>query len=237
MWCGALYRITEGNMSSSSTSSSTASCSTDYQPSSHPTTRWPCPLCPSFASRKLKGVVRHIGRVHAHDANFHICCGVDGCHRTYSKFVSYKKHMYDVHLKSQMYQSMLVDNVTDGTTDDASDEGDVDIGPTSHHTPPAAGLVPCNSKRSSSLFLMKLENEFKMSSSSLDCLLEDINELLESTTESLKAKLAMVLSSKQINFDEDIASVFENSVNPFNGLHSEYLRLKYYATEMNLLVS
>ena len=26
-------------------------------------------------------------------------CGVDGCHRTYRKFVSYKKHIYEKHIK------------------------------------------------------------------------------------------------------------------------------------------
>ena len=36
-----------------------------------------CPLCRSFASKNLKGIVRHIGRVYSHDANFHICCGLE----------------------------------------------------------------------------------------------------------------------------------------------------------------
>ena len=61
--------------------------------------RWKCSLCISFLAKNLKGVVRHVVNVHAHDSNFRICYGVDGCHRTYRKFVSYKKHTYEKHIK------------------------------------------------------------------------------------------------------------------------------------------
>jgi len=53
-------------------------------------------LCNS-AARNLKGVVCHIGSVHAHGANFHVTCGLQGCPRTYTNFHSYKKHMYSRH--------------------------------------------------------------------------------------------------------------------------------------------
>ena len=56
-----------------------------------------CPLCDSFAATNVKGVVRHIGLVHSHEPGFRITCGVGGCMRTYTKFNSYKKHMYVKH--------------------------------------------------------------------------------------------------------------------------------------------
>ena len=52
------------------------------------------PLCYSFAARILNGVLRHIRAVHAHEANFHVTCGIQGCPRSYSNYYSYKKHMY-----------------------------------------------------------------------------------------------------------------------------------------------
>ena len=58
---------------------------------------WRCPLCHFFAARALKGVLRHIGAVHAHEANFQVICGVQGCPRSYSNYHSYKKHMYQKH--------------------------------------------------------------------------------------------------------------------------------------------
>ena len=57
----------------------------------------PCPLCESFAAPHMKGVVRHIGLVHSHEFAFRVTCGVGGCTRTYTRFSSYKKHMYVKH--------------------------------------------------------------------------------------------------------------------------------------------
>ena len=59
----------------------------------------PCPLCESFAAPHMKGVVRHIGLVHSHEFAFRVTCGVGECTRTYmyTRFSSYKKHMYVKH--------------------------------------------------------------------------------------------------------------------------------------------
>ena len=131
------------------------------QSSAHPD-RWICPLCTSFASRNLKGVVRHIGRTHSHDPNFHICCGLDGCHQTYKKFVSYKKHVYQRHLKSRDSGVHFIDDGNDDHHDndpcDADDKNETEVSNTS--------------KRSSALFLMKLENEYKVSSTAVDGIIE-----------------------------------------------------------------
>ena len=56
-----------------------------------------CPLCSYFAAPTMDGVVRHIGAVHAHQADFSICCGIGGCPRTYKKFHSYRQHMLRHH--------------------------------------------------------------------------------------------------------------------------------------------
>ena len=48
--------------------------------------------------------------------------------------------------------------------------------------------------------------------------------LLEDNTESLQNKLAVTFSKKGIEFDLEIASIFQDSsvTNPFQGLHTEY---------------
>jgi len=56
-----------------------------------------CPLCVSFALPHMKGVIRHIGLVHSHEAGFRVVCGVGGCTRAHRNFTSYKKHMYVKH--------------------------------------------------------------------------------------------------------------------------------------------
>ena len=89
---------------------------------------WRCPLCHFFAARALKGVLRHIGAVHAHEANFQVICGVQGCPRSYSNYHSYKKYMYQKHRdvlevvngsSAQGGEGELTENelAFDGTTD------------------------------------------------------------------------------------------------------------------------
>lgn len=194
--------------------------------------RWFCPFCTSFASRNLKGVVRHIGRVHSCDAGFHIQCGIDGCHRTYTKFVSYKKHVYKVHIKPSSQDGNYDDDVdSNGNPDIMSSQGVESSGLGSGVN--ELQLSSQNSaKKRSALFAMKLENEYKVSSVAVDSILEDVALLLEDTSESLRTKLAHTLASKGV---QEISSDFKCE-NPFAGLHTDYLRGKYYLEEMDLLV-
>ena len=82
----------------------------------------------------------------------------------------------------------------------------------------------------SALFLLKLENEFKVASTALDCIIEDVTTLLDNKIDSLGNELVAKLSQRNIVFDSEINSVFENAVmrNPFEGLRSEYFRVTIF---------
>lgn len=56
-----------------------------------------CPLCNSFAAKSFKGVLRHMGTVHAHDPAFFVRCAAGNCHRTYRNYHSYRIHLYKKH--------------------------------------------------------------------------------------------------------------------------------------------
>ena len=56
-----------------------------------------CFLCSSFAANSFLDVVRHIGAIHSHDADFQVVCGLDGCNRQYRNFGSYRVHLYREH--------------------------------------------------------------------------------------------------------------------------------------------
>ena len=81
---------------------------------------WQCPLCHFFASKNLKGVVRHIGAVHSHEASFHITCGIVGCPRTYGNFHSYKKHMFQKHREIMEVSTTSI--TTSETVQESGDE-------------------------------------------------------------------------------------------------------------------
>ena len=145
-----------------------------------------------ICGQNLKGVVRYVGNVYAHDSNFCICCGVDGCHRTYRKFVYYKKHIYEKHIKISHASGagllqpedmeVLIDDRQDGFDEDDS----ISLSPTD--------VVGNNQMKISALFLMKLENEFKVVSAALDCIIEDVTTLLDNKNDSLHNELFAKLS-------------------------------------------
>ena len=53
-----------------------------------------CWICFDFAATTVKKVIRHMGSVHSHDASFRVTCGINCCPRRYSKFHSFKRHIY-----------------------------------------------------------------------------------------------------------------------------------------------
>ena len=83
-------------------------------------------LCTSFCGQKFKGVVRHIGSVHAHHLNFCIWCGIDGCHRTYKKLISYKMHIYEKHNYKDNGAGLLQPEDMEVSSDDRQDGFDED---------------------------------------------------------------------------------------------------------------
>ena len=63
-----------------------------------------CWICYNFAGRSLKKVARHIGSVHSHEADFRLVCGINSCPLVYTKFPSFKRHLFRHH-KSELGQS------------------------------------------------------------------------------------------------------------------------------------
>ena len=60
-------------------------------------TKVSCFLCSSFAGSSFPYVVRHIGAIHSHDADFQVTCGLDACKKQYHNFGSYRVHLYREH--------------------------------------------------------------------------------------------------------------------------------------------
>lgn len=78
----------------------------------------------------------------------------------------------------------------------------------------------------------------KLSVTALDNIIEDIHLLLESRVQSLKDSLGAVFHQQQIEFDSELATIFQNPtvVLPFQDLQTNFLRKRYYTEEMGLLV-
>ena len=195
---------------------------------------WRCPLCHTFAARIIKGVLRHMGAVHAHEANFHVTCGIQGCPRTYSNYHSYKKHMYQKH--REILEVGTVPSISEVQPDvvEPIETDDADDGRSDTSTQPAR-----NEKKQSALFLLNATAVRKVSKSTLDDLIGDISILLDSRIQLLREDISTALHDRGLEFDAELATVFQKPslTAPFQGLHNEFLRKKFYREEMGFVVS
>lgn len=48
----------------------------------------------------LTKLIQHIGLVHAHEPNFSITCGLKDCQSSFSKYHSFRRHLYRKHKQS-----------------------------------------------------------------------------------------------------------------------------------------
>ena len=94
-------------------------------------------------------------------------------------------------------------------------------------------------KGSSALFLMKAATVCKLSKSALDQLIGDFSLFLNEKVQSLEKEVRVALRGRGLELDADLASVFQSPsmTAPFQGLHTEFLRKKFYVDSMGLLVS
>ncbi len=178
---------------------------------------WSCPLCEWFGGVSMKRVMRHIGALHAHEAGFHICCGIAGCPRTYKNFASFQKHLYRIH------RDVLEIDADDREIDahdqettipvDATDDVDASESMEDH----SSGTNVFNNSSNSfpltlkqvGLFLLKAKEVYKVPESHLGSLLDDISVMIDLTVNYLEEKVEEQLKKISIGMNCDMKSVFQ----------------------------
>lgn len=199
-----------------------------------------CWLCSSFAASSLKAIVRHIGAVHARDSNFYVQCGIQGCVRTYRKFYSFKKHVYRHH-KVQLNSSIPQQNTeTSGNSATSrstliafpDDEDELDFLNTCSLGIPS--LITYDYTEQAALFVLKAKHIHKISQSSMDDLLADISSMIADRVHYIQNKVQQTASISSSALE---AFKHQAVLNPFRGLTTRYLQLKYYREHFGLLVS
>ena len=91
-----------------------------------------------------------------------------------------------------------------------------------------------NPKKTAALFLLKATTMCKLSKTALDQLIGDVSLFLSDKIQSLEKDVRAALHARNLELDEEFASVFQapSVTCPFQGLHSEFLRRKFYINDM-----
>ena len=190
-----------------------------------------CPLFDSFAAPTLKGVVCHIGVVHSLEPGFRVTCGVDGCTKSYVKFVSYKKDVYVRHRDAWSVDQRECDISLPGSETIRCDS------PMTEGNDKEESVAQL--QRSSALFILKAREIHKIPQTSLDSLLGDISTFIDVIRSRLLQSITEELKEKRIDMEQDLLALSNSPdiANPFDGLHTEYLQHQYFIKYFNLVVS
>ncbi len=171
-------------------------------------------------------LLKHIRQAHAHRPGFQITCSLSGCQRTFRSFGAYRNHIYDCHTESELTQA------------DYDEETPVD----EVEYMDTATMEGPSRKKSSAVWILKVQETYKLTQSTMEKLLGDVTGLVQDLLTDLYDEVKFAL--KQSNVDDIIiaglSTLFGNDspfANPFRGLETKHLQLKFYEDEMNLVVS
>ena len=198
-----------------------------------------CWICYNFAGTSLKRVIRHISSVHSHDANFRVLCGINCCPRVYTKFSSFKKHLYRHH-KAELHDASFLRDTT-GVGNSEYDVPVEDI-PEEHFLVDneVDAAVVLSEKKVGALFLLKMKEVHKMSQTALCGLISDVNDLIQYKVKSVETEVLSYLASVGVSSDHctELRQLFQRAeYTPFTVLGTKYLQEKYYREHLGLLVS
>ena len=205
---------------------------------SRTTARTICWLCYKVAPN-LKGILRHMAAVHAHDPNFHICCGM-GHARTY---VNFKKHVYRRHRDNlEMADPFTITSGEPNThtggigSDESLWNGDND--PELEREDNFCTVTKLQQKQQMALFLLKTR---KVSQVALDGIIEDFTPILQETIHRLREEVNSYLIENGLSITtfDGLPGIFDNPTtpNPFSELESKYKQEKFCRQHLVFLES
>ena len=194
-----------------------------------------CPFCAGFLGHSFKKLLGHIKFIHSHEPNFSIKCG--DCGQSFRKFSSFKSHIRREQEKKTIAERAVlgddvVENEDNATLSD--DERDCD------EQEEAKDYVH-DVTRFLALFLLKTKEENQLSQQTINAILRNTEDVVESSVQCLKDKIITCLTNNDINIAEVAGlneilvepSVFSRASGP---LANEYLQIKYYVENFDLVV-
>ena len=143
-----------------------------------------CQLCHHYGSFSYASVLSHIGSVHSHEYNFLVCCGVDGCTRTYTNYHAFRRHILNRHrYLLDCSSTSMPSQSEDPLAEQVPALDDLD-----HNTDTLLSPQTVQSeRRSSAMFILKLKEKHKLAQTTVDDILADTEGLVGRAIERLKA--------------------------------------------------
>lgn len=159
-----------------------------------------CPKCSRRHFTVVK-LIKHIGLIHAHEHDFSICCGLDGCQNYFFKYESFRRHVYRKH-RTRIWPSH--NNVTgDDEVDISDNEVNTD---TADDTPEDVVLdmndLLTNFRGNLVSFVLKCREKNVLPQSVQQEILQDVKFLFSFFKENYDSLLSYHLKQNGFNIEE-----------------------------------
>lgn len=197
-----------------------------------------CSMCVDYMAVSLKLLLSHMRRNHANDAGFHVLCGLDGCPRTYRRFVSFRNHLIRKH------NFEFRDDEARGQPDlNCLNEDDDPCGENHHdNMPEANALAQDSQQRQNALCLLGFKDKGRVPQTVVDLFVDSSTSLVRNSVQIIEREVENHLRAlgtsigdipqlKEIFSDESVV------MNPFQGIENDKKQYSFYQQHFNLVVS
>ena len=208
-----------------------------------------CPLCNCSSLTTTSLYLAHIRLSHADAPGFKICCGLQGCRRTFTNFTTFRNHIYSRHdftREDDLGHSLEVEMEPGAHEDEFNgmDES-LNCGDANSTETQTIGddLFPEESQqRAAAIWILKAREQHRLPLSVMDAMIGDFQSLHQVAMTSCRQRVETALTAAGIS-EDIIASAMvhmtEESpfMNIFRGLRTQHQQLAYFRRHFGLVVS
>ena len=209
-----------------------------------------CPLCLGRFE-----TISHIRLTHADAENFILQCNLQNCKRTFTKFSSYRNHIYNYHdlgaLVSQEEnrfedQEYTLTNCTCGgiaESYDMEDEPTYICSDQDILVPSSVQLEPQDIQKSAATWILKIRECHQIPLSVMDCIIADTQSLFNLALYQISEHIDAIMKSGNVDNSivRNVLSELNVSSSPygnmFHHLQTQAQQMQYFRDEFNLVVS
>ena len=188
----------------------------------------------------------HTFQAHSSAPNFSFKCGIKGCVQTFHKFSAISSHIRRRHHgfnPDSSCEDPYVDgmDIDSSTTTNGQNESDANmisgLSDSSHSEPDMPDHL--RMQKGCATLLLTLKEKHKLTQTALDFSVEQVREVIKCVKDDIRRRVEceMLEYSTVTSMQKpDLSTCFQD-IDPFTGLHSEYMQQKFYKEHFNLIVS
>ena len=207
-----------------------------------------CPLCNCTSLPTISLYLTHIRISHADVPGFKIICGLQGCKRSFTNFLTYRNHVYAHHDTTDEDSRHTSENENSGQNE-SGNEGALDntqegiegsINRTV--TPTVEDLVTEDTlQKTAAMWILKAREEHRIPLSVMDGMMGDFQSLHQVAMEACRHQVEATLKETGTSDDTITSALVHMSegspfTNLFRGLQTQHQQFAYFSAHFGLVV-